>query len=93
LGFAPDAGRLYLVRIPCGVGSGKNENKFLNPNYYTYIRYMKQIEFRKCLGFPAAMRIQKDLIRKGFELGKDFVVVRDKKNPKIFRISPPITLD
>ena len=42
----------------------------------------------KVLGAVKAKKIQQSLIDKGYELGKDFTVVQDRKNPKMYNISP-----
>jgi hypothetical protein len=47
----------------------------------------------KVLGQVKAKKIQQSLIDKGYELGKDFTVVQDRKNPKMFNISPAMKLD
>jgi len=42
----------------------------------------------KVLGAVKAKKMQQSLIDKGYELGKDFTVVQDRKNPKMYNISP-----
>ena len=42
----------------------------------------------KVLGLVKAKQRQQSLIKQGYELGKDFVVIRDRSNPKMYNISP-----
>lgn len=42
----------------------------------------------KVLGLVKAKKRQEELIKKGYVLGKDFTVVQDPTNKKIYNISP-----
>jgi predicted transcriptional regulator len=42
----------------------------------------------KVIGLVNAKRRQEELIKKGYELGKDFIVVQDRTNKKIYIITP-----
>jgi response regulator of citrate/malate metabolism len=46
------------------------------------------IEKSKVMGLVNAKKRQEELIKKGYVLGKDFTVIQDPKNKKMFNISP-----
>ena len=46
------------------------------------------VEKIQVLGVVKAKKRQEELINKGYILGKDFIVVQDPKNKKIYNISP-----
>jgi hypothetical protein len=46
------------------------------------------IEKKQVLGLVNAKKRQEELIKKGYVLGKDFTVVQDPKNKKMYNISP-----
>ena len=55
--------------------------KVLNEN-------LPPIEKSQVLGLVNAKKRQEELIDKGYILGKDFIVVQDPKNKKMYNISP-----
>lgn len=55
--------------------------KILNEN-------LPPIERSQVLGLVNAKKRQTELIEKGYVLGKDFTVIQDPKNKKMFNISP-----
>jgi hypothetical protein len=57
--------------------------KILNEN-------LPPIERSQVLGLVKAKKRQTELIEKGYVLGKDFTVVQDSKNKKMYNISPII---
>jgi hypothetical protein len=57
--------------------------KILNEN-------LPPIERSQVLGLVNAKKRQTELIEKGYVLGKDFTVVQDSKNKKMYNISPII---
>ena len=46
------------------------------------------VEKSQVLGLVNAKKRQEELINKGYILGKDFIVVQDPKNKKMYNISP-----
>ena len=46
------------------------------------------VEKSQVLGVVKAKKRQEELINKGYILGKDFIVVQDPKNKKMYNISP-----
>jgi hypothetical protein len=46
------------------------------------------VEKIQVLGVVKAKKRQEELINKGYILGKDFIVVQDPKNKKMYNISP-----
>ena len=46
------------------------------------------VEKIQVLGVVQAKKRQEELINKGYILGKDFIVVQDPKNKKMYNISP-----
>ena len=49
---------------------------------------LSPIEKEQVLGLVKAKKRQQELIKKGYVLGKDFTVVQDPKNKKMYNISP-----
>jgi hypothetical protein len=46
------------------------------------------VEKSQVLGAVKAKKRQEELIKKGYILGKDFIVVQDLRNKKMYNISP-----
>jgi hypothetical protein len=89
----PKNGKLNVGKKKTGLHSSTEYTKVVDIHKELNVKNvlnknLSPIEKEQVLGLVKAKKRQEELIKKGYVLGKDFTVVQDPKNKKMYNISP-----